>query len=177
MASAGTGDAVTQSTRMSSLRKLWLDLTKRSSLISKANSIEFRIGEDSGLRVLYEDAKGLLDKVWWACWTCADRVRRDKWMLLIACIIVDLIGAASYLILILAEVVDLWWAPICGFFLHFMFGSMLVTSFGAIEELLPLTDAIPTATICWCITHTQALGFVRNALGIKYPAIETVKVD
>jgi hypothetical protein len=91
--------------------------------------------------------------------------------LLIACIIVDLIGMASYLILILGEVIDMWWAPLCGFFLQYMFGSMLITSFGAIEEILPLTDIIPTATICWCITNVDALSGVQKVLGIqKHPA-------
>merc|ERR1719271_2406419 len=101
--------------------------------------------------------KDTTSDLWWFCWQRMDMVRSDKWNLLYACILVDLIGIISYLILLLGEVIDLWWAPICGFFLQYMFGSMLMTSFGVIEEILPLTDLVPTATICWCLVHVEKL--------------------
>lgn len=73
----------------------------------------------------------------------------------------------SYLILFIGEFIDFWWAPLCGFFLHYMFGSMLVTSFGALEEILPFTDFVPTATLSWCILHVQALARVQGMLALK----------
>jgi len=115
--------------------------------------------------------------LWVDLMTVAEAVRNDKWMLLLACIIVDIIGMCSYLILLLGEVVDLWWAPLCGFFLQYMFGSMLMTSFGAIEEVLPLTDLVPTATICWCLTYMEDLQKVRNFLGLRAPVITVMKND
>merc|ERR1740117_2682077 len=121
--------------------------------------------------------KDFANDLWWNSFLYMEKVRSDKWMLLVACLIVDLIGMASYIILLLGEVVDLWWAPICGFFLQYMFGSMLVTSFGAIEEILPFTDIVPTATLTWCITQCDSLAFVRNMLGIKRYVAPTSKND
>jgi hypothetical protein len=109
----------------------------------------------------------LANDVWWNCWRRLEDVRSDKWKLLMACILVDFIGMCSYILLLIGEVVDLWWAPACGFFLQYMFGSMLITSFGVIEEFLPLTDIIPTATISWCIVHLESLARVQDLLGIK----------
>merc|ERR1712151_107528 len=94
-------------------------------------------------------------------------VRADRFALLIACIVADIIGLMSYLLFIIGEVTDLWWAPMVGFFLQYMFGSMLVTAVGAIEEFLPFTDFIPTATIAWAISHLEALEFLRKLLGVR----------
>merc|ERR1712113_842627 len=94
-------------------------------------------------------------------------IRGDRSALLIACIIADLIGLMSYLLFIIGEITDLPWAPMFGFFLQFMFGSMLVTAVGAIEEFLPFTDFVPTATIAWAIAHLEALEFLRNLLGVR----------
>jgi len=132
-------------------RKLLTDLTSRSSWVD----VTGRPSTD-GLNIVWLDLISVVEAV-----------RCDKWLLLIACLIVDFIGVLSYVILLLGEVVDLWWAPICGFFLQYMFGSMLMSSFGVIEEILPLTDLVPTATICWCITHLERLERLRTALGVQ----------
>merc|ERR1719454_541939 len=142
--------------------KIWFDLTSRSSWINADGRPTPR-----GFQILWQDVRGLANELWWTCWSSLDVVRGDRWLLLMACIIVDLIGMASYAILFLGEIIDLWWAPICGLFLQYMFGSMLVTSFGAIEELLPFTDIIPTATISWCISQCESLECVQKVLGMR----------
>ncbi|CAK8991744.1 Uncharacterized protein SCF082_LOCUS2786 [Durusdinium trenchii] len=97
----------------------------------------------------------------------AEAIRSDKWRLLYACIIIDLIGMASYLIFLIGEVGDLMWAPIAGFLLQYFFGSLLVSSLGALEEFLPFTDILPTATLAWAICHVESLNFLRLLLGIQ----------
>eukprot|EP00929_Paragymnodinium_shiwhaense_P088586 TRINITY_DN488_c0_g1_i1.p3 TRINITY_DN488_c0_g1~~TRINITY_DN488_c0_g1_i1.p3 ORF type:complete len:147 (-),score=29.31 TRINITY_DN488_c0_g1_i1:546-935(-) len=97
----------------------------------------------------------------------AEEVRRDPQMLLYACLLVDFIGFCSYLILFLGEFTDICWAPIAGLFLQYMFGSMLVSSLGFIEEILPFTDIVPTATLAWCLANLDCLEGVRAVLGVR----------
>ncbi|CAE7370038.1 unnamed protein product [Symbiodinium microadriaticum] len=97
----------------------------------------------------------------------ADKVRSDKWLLLAACLLIDFIGMASYLVLLLGEVTDIMWAPFAGFLLQYLFGSWLVSSLGALEEFLPFTDILPTATLAWAICHLEWLGFLRVLLGVQ----------
>ncbi len=66
------------------------------------------------------------------------------------CIILDVIGCASYLVLPLVPV----WAFFSGVIFYFMFGKkfgVLGGVFSFIEELLPGIDFIPTFTIAWFI--------------------------
>merc|ERR1719345_725607 len=96
----------------------------------------------------------------------AESVRNDPMLLLLACLIVDFIGVMSYVLLFIGEATDLFWAPVACFFLQYMFGSMLVSSIGFLEEALPFTDILPTATISWCIAHLESLSSIRQAVGI-----------
>lgn len=71
---------------------------------------------------------------------------------LTVCIIMDIIGCASYLLPILGEFSDIVWAPVSGIIFYFLFGRRLGLFGGAftfIEELLPGLDFIPTFTIAW----------------------------
>ena len=66
------------------------------------------------------------------------------------CIILDLIGCASYLILPFGPL----WAIISGVIFYFLFGKKLGVFggiFSFIEELFPGIDFIPTFTIGWFI--------------------------
>ncbi|MFX1535545.1 MAG: hypothetical protein ACFFDI_15065 [Promethearchaeota archaeon] len=68
---------------------------------------------------------------------------------LLLSIIIDLIGLATFLLFPLSEVGDILWAGISGFFIYQMYGSRKIALFGAIEEILPISDIIPTATLTW----------------------------
>ncbi|CAE7570264.1 unnamed protein product [Symbiodinium sp. CCMP2456] len=98
----------------------------------------------------------------------ANKVRSDKWLLLAACLLIDFIGMASYLVLLLGEVTDIMWAPFAGFLLQYLFGSWLVSSLGALEEFLPFTDILPTATLAWAICHVECLRFLRAAACLQH---------
>ncbi|HUR11826.1 MAG TPA: hypothetical protein VM012_10680 [Flavitalea sp.] len=71
---------------------------------------------------------------------------------LIFCIVMDLIGYASFAIPILGEAIDLIWAPISALIYFRTFGGWK-GAFGGIfnfvEEILPGLDFIPTFTITW----------------------------
>ncbi len=68
------------------------------------------------------------------------------------CLIMDLIGCASYAIPGVMEFTDIIWAPISAIIFYKTFGGR-VGEIGAVinfvEEILPGTDVIPTFTIAY----------------------------
>ncbi len=68
------------------------------------------------------------------------------------CIVMDLIGYASYAVPVLGEFGDIIWAPISGFIFFCVFGGWrgaVGGIFNFIEELLPGLDFIPSFTLMW----------------------------
>ena len=77
---------------------------------------------------------------------------------LIFCILMDIVGFATYSVPLLGEVGDLLWAPISAMIFFATFGSWkgaLGGVFNFVEELLPGTDFIPSFTIMWFIQSMQ----------------------
>jgi hypothetical protein len=73
---------------------------------------------------------------------------------LLLCIVMDLLGAATYLLPIFGESFDMLFAPISAVVYYFTFGGKLGIMGGTanfVEEILPGTDIIPTFTITWLI--------------------------
>ena len=70
---------------------------------------------------------------------------------LICCLVIDFIGSSSYLLPILGEGTDLVWAPIQSILVAAMFDDISpnLKYVSLIEEILPFTDVIPTATLGW----------------------------
>jgi hypothetical protein len=82
--------------------------------------------------------------------------KTDKKTKLILSLIFDGIGMLSYIVPIFAESLDVIWAPISGLLLVIMYkGTVgkIAGLFGTVEELIPLTDIIPTYTITWFFTY------------------------
>lgn len=78
---------------------------------------------------------------------------------LVLCIVMDLLGAATYLLPIFGESFDMIFAPISAVVYYFTFGGKLGImggTFNFIEEILPDTDIIPTFTITWLILRYKA---------------------
>ncbi len=71
---------------------------------------------------------------------------------LVLCIVMDLLGYATYSIPVLGEFADLIWAPISAIIFFVMFGGWK-GAFGGVfnffEEILPGTDFIPSFTLMW----------------------------
>ncbi|CAN5750358.1 hypothetical protein BH10BAC2_BH10BAC2_06900 [soil metagenome] len=72
------------------------------------------------------------------------------------CILMDLIGYATYAVPGLGEFADIIWAPVSGFIFYKTFGGWK-GAFGGLfnfaEELLPGTDFIPSFTIMWIVQY------------------------
>ena len=74
------------------------------------------------------------------------------------CIVMDLLGYASFTLPVIGELFDLVWAPVSALIYMRTFGGVkgfLGGSFAFLEELLPGTDIIPTFTITWFIQASK----------------------
>jgi len=75
----------------------------------------------------------------------------DMWGRLCISLIIDGIGSSSYLLPVVGEAFDIGWAPIQTILIMAMYDettpNLKYVSF--IEEILPFTDVVPSATIGW----------------------------
>jgi hypothetical protein len=77
---------------------------------------------------------------------------------LVFCVVMDLMGYASYSIPVLGELADVIWAPLSALIFFFTFGGWkgaVGGMFDFMEELLPGTDFIPSFTIMWILQNIQ----------------------
>ena len=84
------------------------------------------------------------------------------------CLLMDMLGCASYALPFVGEVFDLVWAPISAMIYFRLFGGvkgLFGGSFNFIEELLPGLDIIPTFTITWFLQY-----YKRNKEAFAIPA-------
>lgn len=72
---------------------------------------------------------------------------------LLISIIIDLIGDGSLLIPGAGDASDLLWAPVSALLVRFLYQSNTLALVNLVEELLPFTDIIPTATLAFVIDY------------------------
>lgn len=84
--------------------------------------------------------------------------RFDPFVKLILCVAIDLVGASTYAIPAIGEGFDVGWAPVQAALVNYLFGNGLITGFAFLEEILPGTDFIPTATIAWFYENRDTAG-------------------
>lgn len=63
------------------------------------------------------------------------------------CLFMDFLGIVTYFVPILGEGFDLIWAFVSAYFFHSWFGSKAGAIGNFCEEILPLTDFVPSFTI------------------------------
>lgn len=82
---------------------------------------------------------------------CCQIVPTGVWSKLWISLLIDLIGSSSYLLPVVGEAFDLGWAPAQTILIMAMYDSISPTlkyvSF--LEEIMPFTDIVPSATIGW----------------------------
>lgn len=76
---------------------------------------------------------------------------------LIISILIDVLGMATYLLPLVGEFVDIFYAPIAGIIIFLMYKrdmkvGVIGALFGTAEELF-IADLIPTATLLWLYTY------------------------
>ena len=77
---------------------------------------------------------------------------------IVICIVMDLLGMASYAFPVAAEYTDIVWAPISAYIFNKLFGGRLGLIGGVLnflEEIIPFTDIIPSFTIAWFIRKRE----------------------
>jgi len=74
---------------------------------------------------------------------------------LVISLIIDFLGVLSVGVPVIGEVLDVAWAPVSGYIIHSLYGVTMLSWLGIIEELLPFTDIVPTATIAWVYTYGE----------------------
>lgn len=78
------------------------------------------------------------------------KYEKEKYTKLCFAIIIDLFGFISYLIPGFGEFFDLFLAPISAVLVYLLFAKKFKwAAFTFLEEMLPMTDIIPSATIAW----------------------------
>ncbi len=88
---------------------------------------------------------------------------------LTTCILLDLIGYASFAVPFFGEVIDFVWAPISAIIYWRLFGfkkGFFGGWFSMFEELMPGLDLIPTFTITWIIQFAK-----RNKGSFQFNAL------
>lgn len=78
-------------------------------------------------------------------------VMHDPAYKLLASVLIDFIGNATFVVPGLGELADVLWAPVSASMVSAMYSqsSPNIKYIAFIEEVLPFTDAIPTATLAW----------------------------
>lgn len=74
------------------------------------------------------------------------------------CVLLDLVGMASFTIPLIGDFSDVIWAPISAMIYMQMFGGKMGLFGGAfsfLEEILPFTDVIPTFTLSWFLRRRE----------------------
>lgn len=103
----------------------------------------------------------------------------SKYKKLIKCILLDAVGMVSLAIPGIGPFIDVVWAPIAASISYKMFGerkgkyTSLITF---IEELLPVTDVVPSFTIFWFLFDFLGLGKEKNSFG-NSPDADFAKVQ
>ena len=95
------------------------------------------------------------------------QVPTEQWLKLLICIALDLAGDATFLLPGLGELGDVAYAPVEAFALRFFFGGLGLPLLGFIEEALPFTDALPTATAAWVLQTLFSESPLAQLLGIQ----------
>jgi len=91
----------------------------------------------------------------------------NKYKKLVKCVLLDAVGMASAAIPVAGPVLDVIWAPVAASISYKMFGekkgkyTSLITF---VEELLPVTDVIPSFTIFWVLFDLLGIGKEKETL-------------
>ena len=91
----------------------------------------------------------------------------EVWGKLVVCLVIDGLGDSSFLFPGLGELSDAAYAPLEAFLLNQLFRSNAIASLGFIEEALPFTDILPTATLAWVLEEFFADSPPGKLLGLK----------
>lgn len=91
----------------------------------------------------------------------------NKYKKLAKCLLLDAVGMTSAVVPVIGPFLDVIWAPVAASISYRMFGqkrgkyTSLVTF---LEELLPVTDVVPSFTLFWFIFDFLEIGKEKTAM-------------
>lgn len=96
-------------------------------------------------------------------------VMSDPKYKLLASIVIDFLGTATFALPVIGELGDLFWAPLAASMISGMYSqsSPKIKYIAFIEEILPFTDIIPTATLAWCVPDVSLNACWQNGGGVE----------
>ena len=98
---------------------------------------------------------------------------KEKYKKLAKCILLDAVGMVSFSIPVVGPFLDIIWAPVAASISYKMFGdkkgkyTSLITF---IEEILPITDVIPSFTIFWFLFDFLGIGKEKSHVSMASDA-------
>ena len=83
-----------------------------------------------------------------------EKYRKTKYRKLAVAIAIDLIGNSSYFLPVLGDIGDGVWGAISALLILALFPKYkFMAGIGFAEEVLPVTDIVPTACIAWYMEY------------------------
>ena len=98
---------------------------------------------------------------------------KEKYKKLAKCILLDAVGMVSFSIPVVGPFLDIIWAPVAASISYKMFGdkkgkyTSLITF---VEEILPITDVIPSFTIFWFLFDFLGIGKEKSHVSMASDA-------
>ena len=98
---------------------------------------------------------------------------------LIVSLAIDAVGASSFVLPVVGELFDIGWAPVSAALVWYLYGDRRFVALNFLEEALPFTDWIPSATLAWlaefwrCVNDNDAAGTAsrgNDVLDTKTPS-------
>ncbi|MFY7908545.1 MAG: hypothetical protein ACOVO2_03280 [Emticicia sp.] len=102
----------------------------------------------------------------------SEKKRKD----LMASLAIDALGMATYLVPALGETADVIIAPIISILIYAVHRTTLGAIAGFLEELIPFTDIIPSATIIWFYRYYLKSDSTFNDFVEKYRKKNSIKI-
>lgn len=102
-----------------------------------------------------------------------EKKRKD----LMASLAIDALGMASYLIPALGEAADIVIAPIVSILIYAVHRTTFGAIAGFLEEIIPFTDVIPSATIIWFYRYFLKRENTFNEFMEKFKKKHSIVID
>lgn len=84
-----------------------------------------------------------------------------------ACLLLDALGDATYCAPGVGELGDIVFGPASAVMIKMMFNRNGIAALGCVEEVLPFTDAMPTATFAWFLENVMPNSFFTKMFHLQ----------
>eukprot|EP00668_Euglena_longa_P033167 GGOE01042697.1.p1 GENE.GGOE01042697.1~~GGOE01042697.1.p1 ORF type:complete len:219 (+),score=75.77 GGOE01042697.1:30-659(+) len=144
-------------------RRADYDRQQRAGAGSSGAGFDFNFGPGGGMPPGWDSPEEVFRNVFGQAECPAPPLFWWPLMQLLAALAIDFVGLFSMILPGIGEMADTLWAPVSAYLIKNLFDDSLFATLGLLEELLPLTDFIPTASLCWARQYWR---FIPQWLGL-----------